>query len=81
MRDQALGLDRLLRDVLTTVSNNLLLSVFGRLRMAALLAWQAWEVMREHALGLGRLRMLTTSISNLVATIMLLQPSETVSER
>ena len=73
-RKHALGLDRLLRDVLTSVSNNLLLPVFGRLRMAALLAWQAWEVMREHALGLGRLRMLTMSISNLVAAIMLLQP-------
>ena len=56
--------------------------MFGHPRMAALLAWQAWEVTREHALGLGRLRMLmTTSINNLVATIMLLQPSETASER
>ena len=55
--------------------------MFGHLRMAALLAWQAWEVMREQALGLGRLRMLmTTSTSNLVATIMLLQPSETASD-
>ena len=41
-RKHALGLDRLLRDVLTSVSNNLLLPVFGRLRMAALLAWPQW---------------------------------------
>lgn len=41
--------------------------MFGHLRMAALLAWQAWEVMRER---LGHLRMLmTSSISNLVANL------------